>query len=439
VGIRLGVSSILAPASSMSIRVLVTNWESADNLGDYAILRAQVTLLEEHLGARVSILGNQPGVTLPEELADKHCGDSPWPNPLRGGLGGWGRGLLSSLLVLTWPSLGGLAFARYRSLLRLLAETDVVMPKGGGYLMAEASLRSFFFLLRTIYPLLLSRRLGVPRALWGHSIGPVRGWPGRALLRTALTGARIVVRDDASCSVCNELGLRVGRGPDLALLTLPPEPQSVCPQFSKICRIGVTVRRVTRSEESQHQFLKAVSKAVTLMAANAAHSGQSPEIHLIPQVTGPTSIEDDRPALASLAALLPQVCCVVDSQPQDVLAALDMYEGLDFLLATRMHSAILAACAGTPFAVFGYVGGKAQGMVQDLALPEWTTTSQVDQIPVTAMRCFRSRDQLRSRIAVGLQAARSRISALSLSDLVEDKRLQPFTNATRSFGRKQKT
>lgn len=399
------------------VRVLVTNWESAENLGDYAILKTQVQLLEQHYGATVCVLGNQPGVVLPRDLEGRHCGNAPWASPSRGGMASWIRGLVCCLLVLARPSLSRFLPDTYRSLVSVLAQVDIVMPKGGGYLMADGSLRRALFLARTAYPLFLARRLGIRRVLWGHSIGPVKGRISRALLRTALQDARIVVRDDDSLRLCLGLRLTADRAPDLALLTAHDFFSKPFAQSGEegVRRIGVTAKRVSANEGIQQLYLQAMAEAIAFIGSAAWDRGHKVAIHLVPQVTGPTPSEDDRPVLKELAALIRSENCVVEPPPRDLAAAMETYAGFDFVLATRLHSAILSACVGTPSAVFGYVGGKAQGMVQDLGLPEWTTTNRFEEIPVTALRCYRNRDMLRVRIALGLLGVRDRLRSLSLS------------------------
>jgi polysaccharide pyruvyl transferase WcaK-like protein len=98
---------------------------------------------------------------------------------------------------------------------------------------------------------------------------------------------------------------------------------------------------------------------------------------------------------------------------------LRVYRSLDFLLATRMHSAVLAACAETPFSVFGYVGGKARGLIDDLGLPDWVTTSEPSSLPETALECYRHRSHLRVQIRAGVSAARKRIRSLDLKECWE--------------------
>lgn len=401
------------------VQVLLTNWESADNLGDYAIVLAQVALLEEHLGCSVGILGNQPGVLVPPELQEKHRADCPWIGPSRGSVMRWARCLVCCQLLLVHPGLCRLLPRQYGSLVRLLSEADIVMPKGGGYYIGDRSLRKFLFLLRSLYPILLARRLGVRRVLWGHSIGPIEGWAGTRLLKAALRGATISVRDDASLALCRRLGLAVTRAPDLALLTRSeglrePGQRLRGSGDADLVRIGVTARRVSRDPGVQRLYLGAVVAAVMSIVSNAADHGTGVAVHLVPQVKGPTVFEDDRPVLQELAALLGVHDCSLRRPPRDIAAALDTYRSLDFLVATRMHSAVLAACAGTPFFAFGYVGAKTQGLVHDLGLPRWTTTDQVGCIPKAALRCYLARDSLRLLLADGLEEARARLYGLRL-------------------------
>ena len=396
--------------------MLITNWESAENLGDYAILCAQVRLLEESGGMTVAILGNQPSVAVPAALADRHCGDAPWPSPSRRGLTTWSRSLAACLAILLYPPISRLLPEDYRRVVRLLSTADIVMPKGGGYLIADGSLRKVLFLARTLFPLMLARRLRVRRVLWGHSIGPARGRIGRALIRTALKDASIAVRDDASLALCHEFGLAAQRAPDLAFLTQPESARGPADASDgcRVVNVGLTAKRISACAAIQHQYLRSLAAAVTSICAAIREDGRRAEVHLIPQVTGPTPSEDDRPVLREVVDLLCSEDCVVASPPDDIESALTAYGHLDFLVATRAHSAVLSACAGTPFFVFGYIGGKAQGMVQDLGLPEWTTTDLSREIPAHALKCYQSRDALRTQIARGLPAARKRIRDLRL-------------------------
>lgn len=397
-------------------RVLVTNWESSDNLGDHAILAAQVAFLEDTVGACVRLLGNQPGVSFPSDLAKRHCADSPWPSPWRHGTVAWVRGLLLAAVSLISPAAASCVSSAHAAVVRTISTADVVMPKGGGYFLADGSPRRCLFLLRMLYPLLLARRLGVARVLWGHSIGPVHGRPARALMRMALGGAEIVVRDEASVDVCRALGLHAGRAPDFALLSgADARPSRRTTPVTAQVHVGVTAKRVSANPRVQAGYIDAMSSALTLLAESAAHEATRAVFHLVPQVIGPTPQEDDRPVLAELAKKLPSLPLLHEERPETIAAAVALYGEFDFVLATRLHSAILAACAGTPFAVYGYVGGKARGFVQDVGLPSWVTTSELEQIPRMTLRCFEARRELRVRLESGLDHARARLEQLRLS------------------------
>jgi polysaccharide pyruvyl transferase WcaK-like protein len=85
------------------------------------------------------------------------------------------------------------------------------------------------------------------------------------------------------------------------------------------------------------------------------------EVMLIPQVTtrwqSTAMLEQDL-----LRGLDPARVDRVDGQPTvDELAAL--YGSVDFLVATRMHSAIFALCQGTPVVAIPYVAGGKWGIL----------------------------------------------------------------------------
>ncbi len=406
----------------MRPRVLVTNWASADNLGDLAILKAQVEYLEQDLGAEVAILGCGPAVVPPEALANRYVGGVPWPAPWEFGVLPWLRGCVLALISLASPSLAGRLSASHAQLVSVISSADVVMPKGGGYFHSNGTLRRWLFLLRSLYPLLLARRLGVRRAAWGHSIGPLEGNAARVIVRAALTDADIIVRDDASCDVCSGLGLTARRAPDFAVLTKAGggTPGDAAAHANGVCTVGVTAKRVSRDPAVQADYVRAMRHSLYLITEAASADGKQVVFEFIPQVVGPTRVEDDRPVLREIAAGLQEETVRFVTRPYDLSGVLAIYAGLEFLVATRLHSAILAACPGTPSAIFSYIGGKAGGFVKDIGLPEWVTTGSVEEFPETVRRCFEARVGLRRRLAPGLAQARRTLKAVACS-LPEDR------------------
>jgi len=303
---------------------------------------------------------------------------------------------------------------RYREAMSAIRSADLVVQKGGGYLHADGSLRKVVFLLRALWPLLIARRLGKRRALLGHSVGPVRGFLASNLLRLALHGASLIVRDEASMAVSARLRLCATRLPDLGLLTRFQAREASSTARPGLTDVGVTAKRVSGNPDQQSRYLDALTDALVALEGAEHEKGGKMVVRLIPQVTGPTDREDDRPVLEELRQRLESNDRFASEvRVESSFSSMDdagcRYGQLDFLLATRMHSAVLAACSGTPFCLFGYIGGKAEGLVRDLELPSWVTTTRVEELPEVAKRCYQSRLELRGTLVVGLEKARERL------------------------------
>jgi polysaccharide pyruvyl transferase WcaK-like protein len=125
------------------------------------------------------------------------------------------------------------------------------------------------------------------------------------------------------------------------------------------------------------------------------------QLALYPQVTGPLPEEDDRPVLERVVERIEGDGTLVELSHEDVASALATYRELDFLIATRLHSAILASCVHVPFVVYvyEYIGGKARGVVRDLDLSAWTVVECPEHLAVAVARGWKCRDMLSGRIA----------------------------------------
>src|SRR5205823_2278787 len=136
---------------------------------------------------------------------------------------------------------------------------------------------------------------------------------------------------------------------------------------------------------------------------------------LLPQVIGPTDQEDDRRVLERIAMKVTADCVMEDLSHNDVNDALRTFMTIDFLIATRLHSAILASCASVPFVVLEYIGGKATGAVEDLHLPSWVRLSDFSDLPKGAQRGWIARNELEHRIGQGFSRVLSELETLSLN------------------------
>jgi len=94
-------------------------------------------------------------------------------------------------------------------------------------------------------------------------------------------------------------------------------------------------------------------------------------IIFFPQVTGPTTKEDDRVAAHRIIAKMgnPSYTVVINKPlSPNILKA--TYGLMDIFVATRMHSAIFAISMKVPTLLIGYLH-KVMGLAQMLSLEEW--------------------------------------------------------------------
>jgi len=181
--------------------------------------------------------------------------------------------------------------------------------------------------------------------------------------------------------------------------------------------IGVTARQVGRAAKQQ-AFEDELVAAVNKLVRGAAAERKAIEVRLLPQVKGPQPQEDDRIVLRRIARRIEGDARIVELSHDDVEAAIDAYSELEFLIATRLHSAILASCAGIPFVVYEYIGGKARGAVADLGLPSWIVLSKLDGVTETVLRGWKDRRRLALAIDLGLPRIVTDLHGLARKDLL---------------------
>ncbi len=371
--------------------VAVSHWYSADNLGDLAILLAELDLLRAAGVDPAVLIGVDPVI---EPLAaagitEFRC--SPWPGPASAGLLSWAYGLLAAGATLAAPRSRALP-AAFRGFAELIDGVEALIPKGGGYLYSQRGLRGVLFTLRICWPLLLARRLATRRLVLGHSVGPAHTRLGAMILRSALKDATVVVRDDESAELLTRWRLPHTRAPDLAFAWAEVNSAAERPA-SKIVTIGITARTIAAGER-QTSYEAALAASVNALERKIAQEGREARILLCPQVTGPLPDEDDRRVLRRLASLLEGDVDVAELSHEDVREALERYATLDFLVATRLHSAILASCVCVPFVVYEYIGGKARGAVRDLELPSWVVVESPESLPTAVPLAWEERAAL---------------------------------------------
>jgi polysaccharide pyruvyl transferase WcaK-like protein len=239
----------------------------------------------------------------------------------------------------------------------LVAGADLVVSQGGGFLVEAYEPRGRVAALADV----VTR--GRPVVLLGQTVGAFHGAALRHDLGVVLrTSPLVVVRDAASQRHATDLGARDPvLGSDLALL-LPPAERTAG-------RAGVGVVLTAHHPEPGRRDDQRRT-ALDLLARVAAALPDEAIVAFSTVQGLPDLARDDDAAVARTArdALPPDLAArieVVDGH-LDALEVVERVGSLRALATMRLHPALLAARAGTPFALI--LGGQRAGVLDDTAL-----------------------------------------------------------------------
>lgn len=276
--------------------------------------------------------------------------------------------------------------------MRTLAESDMQVCVGGGYLRAKPDLTSTIILLLLVHQIWLARLLGKPVYLYAQSFGPYPTVLQRYLAQTGLRSASLIlVREAKSEQLLKDMGIPrycVRKVPDSAFLFKARSIKAV----RRIIRsdgdtdkiVGITVRSWL-DEPRQQAYETAIADLIRHIISKPHH-----RVVVIPQVTSSAQHDDDREAGARISKMLPADVPVtfLDQQfsPSEILS---IYASLDYLVGTRFHSVIFALISGVPAVAIEYEH-KTSGIMQDLGLEEWVVPIEA----VTSKKLIRLYDDV---------------------------------------------
>jgi colanic acid/amylovoran biosynthesis protein len=392
------------------VRVVIVNAFERGNRGDAALLSAMIEQVREaYPTAETGICGFEEPHTLPEfdgvpNLGSirRYAGDES-VGPLRR----HSRKFVALFLIAAL-SLGlGKVLLRAADLLlpaepaaefKALANADVVISLGGGYLRGAKDLPSDVSVAFLLLPLWIAQRFKVPVVSAPQSYGPFPSRFQSAAVRRVLSRNVVVsAREDISVQLLADTGIPdriVRRDVDSAFaftggshrdwraeLGIPEQDRMVL----------VTAR----------QYLPAVQQAAyeQAVAELIAHVLEDDGAHVVlaPQVTCAYHADDDRIVQRRIEAIgpHPRLRSVEDDtiSHHDIMA---LYGAANHMIGTRFHSVIFSLLARIPCIAISYER-KGRGIMRDLDLERWV----IDMPETTGDRLIASYDELRADHAYG--------------------------------------
>lgn len=390
-----------SPQNTVSV-LLVNGW-SDDNKGDAAIVEGfsrSMSRAAEAEGHRLelSLISNFSGPNSEMGYHYRHTKNA-YPGGVYASLlpvnltvpsGGVATKALRRALQLLIATLL-LALPRSRLIARLLSEPQrrtlerfhgagVVASKGGHIFASNGSPLSLVGLFSNLYPLLLAQRLSIPTGIYGQSIGPVIGANHRKLLSRVLKRMRFVyLREPTSVEYVRAL-LPTAHHTRLKLvwdtafsIESAPLPERVTAKLPERF-VALTVRQWAfpfdvpgRRNALYEAYLSAIAHVVRQVVTEL-----ETDVVVVPQVIGPTGLENDLTAQDQLKAQLGEQNRVHYLHDDFTAGQLmNLYGRATLLIGTRFHSVILALAAGTPAVAIAYHGFKTRGIMQMLGLEQY--------------------------------------------------------------------
>lgn len=271
------------------------------------------------------------------------------------------------LLFMVFPS-KRLLSDKERETYEVLKEADYIISKGGSFICDENDIRVKISLLRLLYIFILSIRACKKSKLivLCQSLGPVYGKLGRVLVNYVLKHCHyIVLREDTCIQQYPYLKVPADKKivfNDIAFFLDSDWDNRIDKKllFSGEFKVGITIKTV--SLDKQQEYREMMKRAIEYLASkyNAA-------IYIFPHVT----VDDDLQASFEVYKLID------DKQKENIHILTNNYSSrelksfygmMDFMISTRLHSAIFAIGEGVPAINIAYHGTKSQGIYANMHL-----------------------------------------------------------------------
>ena len=295
---------------------------------------------------------------------------------------------------------------------RALADADLVVSSGGTYWVPA------YWLGPRLLEFDVLHSLGQPYALFTQSVGPLDASMPTDRLARIFRESRVTLLRDARSEVevkalAPEANTSVRA--DAAFALADPDVLAAAPDqaWPSSPTVAVSVRdwphfRTGPSDEGMERFRQSVAAGVTALVRE---HGASVRFLSTCQGTPGYRYDDSATALAVYAHLPDDVRprVEVDREQHSPLGVLEAYGRCDLVVATRMHAAILALCAGTPVLPIAYQF-KTQELFGRLGLADWVTdieTIAPEAFADTARRVVAAIPEARARLFEGVEAMRA--------------------------------
>jgi len=369
------------------MKILITNFWTQTNNGDAAILSSTlVFLLNLWPKADINFVSmHKDSYTTPELQTNPtptlHFLQSPPKNSTAIKYLEFLYNLFSSMVWIFFYRTAGIEpnvilKKNMRQVAKAYLESDIIMPIGGGYLTATKGLKSTIFYLTLFYPIFLGTALKKRVVLLWQSIGPFGSSFQKKVAGFILKKVELIfAREKYTISMLKTLGIPSEKIIDSGDIAFYFHPQTKELMKSELQNLGVDFGRPLAGVTARHWFSKGSNDESryikSLVEAIKYLESKNYQIILLPQVTSIYDNLNDRNFLEKIKKDFKDSPSVfLPEKEYNHFEYKGIYENLDFLIGTRMHSNIFALSGLVPVLAIAYEY-KTLGIMNDLGLSEF--------------------------------------------------------------------
>lgn len=253
--------------------------------------------------------------------------------------------------------------------------SDFIIFKGGGYINGRNNMHDNISLLIDMHEILLLKILGREIMLYSQSIGPLGNKFQKLITGWVLNKTDIIfAREQKTIDLLKEIGVtkpHIIKTVDAAFLFKTDKKEEMKGYLKSLGvdtskkMIGITARKWL-DDISQAKFESELAKFADYLIRDI-----NLQVLLIPQVVDPLHNEDDMVVNDNIKSKMRSAHGIfVIEDGLDHYETKGIYENLELLVGTRMHSCIFALSGNIPVIPIEYEY-KASGIMNDLGLGEW--------------------------------------------------------------------
>ena len=267
------------------------------------------------------------------------------------------------------------------------------ISKGGSFICNQNNLKGKIRFFREMSIIVLSIKLNIKTVIWGQSIGPVNGYFAIKLVNWILNSVDVLVLREKKCmKQYKYLNFPKNTiiGYDLAFSLKPKISQKAL----KNNTVGFTIKRFLEKEKDDKY------NEIMISSMNFIIEELKYNILIVPHVT----IDDDISKSKEIYSLLDENYkskVQIDENDYGISELFSIYNSLDLLIGTRLHSTIFALCTNTKVINIGYHGTKSEGVFEKFNLSKYQLNimnTSADQMRILIKEIIKSDFDLRPKV-----------------------------------------